>query len=297
MDQEYRDRLGRSVSELAAGVGAKAAVDHTRTLPSLGDGPGLLVVGLGEDDPTPEDLRQAAGAGVRHAAGHLESGSISVAVSLGAEEPETLTAVAEGALLGCYRYAPVSTSSSAAGTVDTVAVLAGDLPGKEGAELVQRARVVVQAVVRGPGVGEHPAEPALPRVVRRRRCRTLVKDARVSVEVLDEKALEPRRLRRHPRRRLGVVPAAAAGPASYAPRGAKHHLALVGKGITFDSGGLNLKPGDRMYTMKCDMAGAAAVFAAVQAIAELGLKVQGDRVRRRWPRTCRPTPPTARRTC
>ena len=61
---------------------------------------------------------------------------------------------------------------------------------------------------------------------------------------------------------------------TYRPRGAKTHLALVGKGITFDTGGLNLKPADGMYTMKCDMAGAAAVLAATWAIAKLGLKVK-----------------------
>ena len=61
---------------------------------------------------------------------------------------------------------------------------------------------------------------------------------------------------------------------TYRPRGATAHLALVGKGITFDTGGLNLKPADGMYTMKCDMAGAAAVLAATWAIAELGLHVQ-----------------------
>ena len=48
---------------------------------------------------------------------------------------------------------------------------------------------------------------------------------------------------------------------------------LVGKGITFDTGGLNLKPAEGMYTMKCDMAGAAAVFAATAAVARLGLKI------------------------
>ncbi|HYO20462.1 MAG TPA: leucyl aminopeptidase, partial [Dermatophilaceae bacterium] len=61
---------------------------------------------------------------------------------------------------------------------------------------------------------------------------------------------------------------------SYAPRRAKTHLVLVGKGITFDSGGLNLKPAESMATMRCDMAGAAAVIAATHAIAELGLNVR-----------------------
>jgi len=61
---------------------------------------------------------------------------------------------------------------------------------------------------------------------------------------------------------------------SYSPRGAKFHLALVGKGITFDTGGLDLKPPEGMYAMKCDMAGAAAVLVAVHAMAQLGLKIK-----------------------
>ncbi|MWO39000.1 leucyl aminopeptidase, partial [Escherichia coli] len=59
----------------------------------------------------------------------------------------------------------------------------------------------------------------------------------------------------------------------YAPRGAERHLALVGKGITFDSGGLSIKPAAGMHEMKSDMAGAAAVVAATIAIADLGLPI------------------------
>jgi leucyl aminopeptidase len=61
---------------------------------------------------------------------------------------------------------------------------------------------------------------------------------------------------------------------TYAPRGAKHHLALVGKGITFDSGGLTIKPAQSMGDMKSDMAGAAAVAQATFAIATLGIPVR-----------------------
>jgi leucyl aminopeptidase len=60
----------------------------------------------------------------------------------------------------------------------------------------------------------------------------------------------------------------------YAPKNATQHLAFVGKGITFDSGGLSLKPAKAMETMKCDMGGAAAVLAATKAIASLGLPVR-----------------------
>jgi len=61
---------------------------------------------------------------------------------------------------------------------------------------------------------------------------------------------------------------------SYAPEGATTHLALVGKGITFDSGGLTIKPANSMGDMKSDMAGAAAVVQAVFAIAKLGLPIR-----------------------
>ncbi|MFM7212624.1 MAG: leucyl aminopeptidase, partial [Actinomycetota bacterium] len=60
----------------------------------------------------------------------------------------------------------------------------------------------------------------------------------------------------------------------YSPKGAKRTVALVGKGVTFDSGGLSLKPPKAMETMKCDMSGAAAVIAAMGAIARLKPKVR-----------------------
>lgn len=76
---------------------------------------------------------------------------------------------------------------------------------------------------------------------------------------------------------LGVGVGSAAGPRlvklSYTHAKAKKHLAFVGKGITYDSGGISLKPAGHNETMKCDMSGAAAVFGAVVAAARLGLEV------------------------
>jgi len=60
----------------------------------------------------------------------------------------------------------------------------------------------------------------------------------------------------------------------YAPKGATAHLALVGKGITFDTGGISIKPAANMDEMKADMGGAAAVIGAVQTIARLGLPIR-----------------------
>ena len=96
----------------------------------------------------------------------------------------------------------------------------------------------------------------------------------VEVEVWDPERLEQERCGGI----LGVGRGSGRGPRMvtlrYTPEGATGHLALVGKGITFDSGGLCLKPGAAMITMKMDMGGAAACAAATLAIAELGLPVQ-----------------------
>lgn len=95
--------------------------------------------------------------------------------------------------------------------------------------------------------------------------------SKVDVEIWDEKRLEKERCG-------GIL---AVGKGSVRPprlvllkyRGGGKHLGLVGKGITFDTGGLSLKPPDSMVGMKYDMAGSATVFGAITAIAKLGLKV------------------------
>ncbi len=274
LDAEYVRRLGRSVTDLARGVGAKTGADHSRTLPAAGDGPRVLVVGLGDGEPTLEDLRRAAGAGVRSAAAQTESGAVSVAVSFGADEPETLTAMAEGALLGSYRFAPVSGKESEAHGVDAITLIVGSgVPGAATTALLKRARVVAQAVSAARDWVNQPPNLLYPDSFAEE-VRGVVKSGPLDFEVLDEKALE--------KGGYGGILAVGSGSSrpprlvrlSYAPRGAKAHLALVGKGITFDSGGLDIKPADGMYTMKCDMAGAAAVFAATWAIATLKLKIK-----------------------
>jgi leucyl aminopeptidase len=273
LDREYSKRLGVGIDALAASVGAKAEAGHTRTLPSVGGWPVVVVVGLGDSAPSPEDLRQAAGSGVRQAAKQGDGG-IQVAVSLGVDEPETVQAVAEGALLGSYRYRPIGGGADKPPAVAAITVVT-PLAGRRAAttDPVTNALTVAQSVAAAREWVNIPPNLLYPASFAEE-ARTFLKDSRVAVEVLDDKSLV--------KGGYGGILAVGGGSSrlprllrlAYAPRGAKHHLALVGKGITFDSGGLNLKPGDSMYTMKCDMAGAAAVIAAVKAIAELGLKVK-----------------------
>ena len=273
LDREYGKRLGLGISALAASVGAKSEAGHTRTLPAVGGWPVVVVVGLGDAAPAPEDLRQAAGSGVRQAA-QQGDGGVTVAVSLGADEPETVQAVAEGALLGAYRYRPISTGEEAAAAVASITVVT-PLAGRRAAaaDPVAGALAVAQSVVAAREWVNVPPNLLYPASFAEE-AKSFLKDSRVAVEVLDDKALL--------KGGYGGILAVGGGSSrlprlvrlAYAPRGATYHLALVGKGITFDSGGLNLKPADGMYTMKCDMAGAATVIAAVRAIADLGLKVK-----------------------
>ena len=267
----FTKRFGTTPAQMAATLGAKPGDDHVVTLPAAGGGPRIVVVGLESAQPTTEDLRRSAGAGVRHAAGMAEATSLSVAVALGSTDPGQAQAVAEGALLGSYRYTPISgqADDDAAG-IDSITVVHEPREKLDGiaavAETVARAVATAREWVNIPANLLYPSSFA-------DQVRELVSRSRIGIDVLDENALA--------RDGYGGLLAVGSGSSrpprlvrlSYRPRNAQMHLALVGKGITFDTGGLNLKPAEGMYTMKCDMAGAATVLAATWAIAQLGLRI------------------------
>lgn len=137
---------------------------------------------------------------------------------------------------------------------------------------LQRGTVLGRAVDRTRSLVNRPADRVFPESFAAEAV-SVGEHAGFDVEVWDEKRLEEER--------CGALMAVARG-SDRPPRllimkwngGADQPpLALVGKGVTFDSGGLSLKPGESMLTMKCDMAGAATVLGAMQAIAELNLPV------------------------
>jgi leucyl aminopeptidase len=266
----FTKRFGVSVEEMAVSLGAKADADSKRTLPAAGGGPRIVVVGLGSERPN-EDLRRAAGAGVRQAASLAQNAGISVAVSLGTASSEQLTAVAEGALLGSYDYEPISTEPAKGGAVEAITVV--QQSNGKGADITAAAKIVAQAVVTVRDWVNTPANLLYPESFAEQ-VRNLVLGSNITIDVLDETALSEGG--------YGGLLAVGSGSArpprlvrlSYSPRGATFHLALVGKGITFDSGGLNLKPAEGMYAMRYDMAGAATVLAVAHAIAQLGLKIR-----------------------
>ncbi len=260
---------GRKFAPMLAALGFKAKAGEVAKLPTGGTikSPVLVLVGLGEADALTADVvRRAAGVAAR-----AVSNAVNVALALPAEDADQVRAVTEGYLLGGYSFDSFK-SAVDGDTAGEVVVLSPAARDKEVVAAFETAQVVAAAVARTRDwVNTPPGDltpPAFADAVS-----AAAKKQKVTVTVLDELQLEKDGFGGI----IGVGRGSAAPPRlvklSYKPRGAKQHLGLVGKGITFDSGGLTIKPGKSMQTMKSDMAGAAAVANATLAIAELGLPV------------------------
>jgi leucyl aminopeptidase len=270
--------LGADLAAVAGGAGRfTGALDDALLVPAYGAvaAPAVLLVGVGPDaDRSAETLRRAAAVAVAaagraatmatalHQAALPAGGSAAAALA-------ALAAVAEGTLLAAYRFqrhksAPDPTLAEATLLVDGERSRAAAAPVLGRAEVAARATLAARDLVNEPASRINPATLAAEAV-------RLARAAGLEHEVLTGPALR--------RGRFGAVLAVGGGSATgprlvrlrYRPPGAARHVALVGKGVTFDTGGLDLKRGASMDGMKDDMAGAAAVLAALAAAAELEL--------------------------
>jgi leucyl aminopeptidase len=259
--------------EFAAGLtamGFTGDADQVVTFPAAGVGRARLVVAVAlPEDPTAEQLRRLSGQAVRAAVG---AKSTSVAVAFEPADAAQVGAIAEGLRLGAYAFTTYKTSKTAAKTTLTSAVILTSMARQAAAaRALDRAEIVAAAVGQARDwVNTGPGD-LRPNVFADAIKQWAGDSTRVTV--WDERRLE--------RERCGGILAVGAGSdvpprlvkLVYRPEGATKHLALVGKGITFDSGGLSIKTGAGMQTMKMDMAGAATVVGAISAIARLGLQV------------------------
>ena len=268
LEKAARRTLPTRITELAVALGASTTLGSTVVLPPCPQR--IVVVGLGDADVTPDRLRRALGSALRTVADQPGAEGLTVSISLDISDPELVQAAAEGAALGAYSMARLSRE----GAVAKVAGIGIVAPGGGALKsALQTASVLVEAVYQARDWVNLPGNLLYPETFAEE-ARAALRDQRVSVEVLDEKALE--------KGGYGGILAVGGGSVhkprlvrmQYAPRGARRHLALVGKGITFDSGGLDIKPAGQMAGMKYDMAGAAAVITAVRAISALGLRIK-----------------------
>ena len=167
-----------------------------------------------------------------------------------------------------------STRARTPGSGPRITVVSGAGQGKAAKDAVARAAVLGAARDWARDLVNTPPNLLNPQsFAEAAKKRATASTAKVSVSVLDDKALVKGGFGGIVGVGQGSVNPPRIVTMSWAPASPVATVALVGKGITFDSGGLNIKPSTGMVTMKCDMAGAAAVAATVLAVAELGLPV------------------------
>jgi leucyl aminopeptidase len=221
---------------------------------------------------TPEAVRRAAGAATQELSGRAAVLSLLPLVNGANPDPALLVAAGEGALLGAYRFTRYK-SDIGPGAPTTIALAVPDVKDKASRAALKRATAVATAVTVARDLVNlapnelYPAEFAA-------RAAELAEKAGVEFEVLDERALK----RGGYGGILGVGMGSARPPRlvrlSYRGPRASTAVALVGKGITFDSGGLDIKSAAGMDAMKSDMAGAAAVIATVALAAALKVPIE-----------------------
>lgn len=249
-----------------AAIGVTGAQDELRRLPgTVGATESIALVGLGAGEVTTNDLRYAAGSAARQL-----HGVDSLVMALPAVTEDEVLAVLEGAAIGAYGYTQHRAVSLEATKVPATDVtVAAEAP----AALVERARIVAEAMHTVRDLVNAPPSHLYPETFAAA-AQQLAASADVTVTVLAHDELVEGGFGGI----LGVGQGSTRGPrlvkVAYSPAGAAKHIALVGKGITFDSGGLSLKPPASMIGMKYDMTGAATVLAVVLAAAKLALPVR-----------------------
>ncbi|MFH9590372.1 leucyl aminopeptidase [Streptomyces luteogriseus] len=276
VDKAYDGRLAGVLETLGAS-GGEGEVTKLPA-PSGFKTPLVLAVGLGavpEKDAEygTEALRRAAGVAARALAGSKKA-----AFALPLADAADAGAVGEGALLGAYSFDAYKDNGkdprakNGKAPLAEVVLLGGKPRDKAYKAAVERAVAVSEELNRSRDLVNTPPNDLNPESFAAI-AQAAAKEHGIKIQVLDDKALTKGGYGGI----LGVGSGSAATPRlvklSYTSSKAKKHLAFVGKGITYDSGGISLKPAGHNETMKCDMAGAASVFAAVVAAARLGLEV------------------------
>ncbi|GGJ47658.1 leucyl aminopeptidase [Streptomyces brasiliensis] len=278
VDKGYDGRL----ADVLETLGASGAEGELTKLPAPAGfkAPLVVAVGLGDEPEKdaahdPEALRRAAGVAAR-----ALSGSKKAAFALPLADAAAVGAVAEGVLLGAYSFDTyketgadnAAKAKNGKAPLAEAALLGGKPRDKEHKAAVERATAVSEELNRARDLINTPPNDLNPAAFAAI-AQGAAKEHGLKIQVLDEKALAKGGYGGI----LGVGSGSASAPRlvklSYTHPKANKSLAFVGKGITYDSGGISLKPAGHNETMKCDMSGAAAVFAAVVSAARLGLEV------------------------
>jgi leucyl aminopeptidase len=260
--QDIDAALGGSLTQALTALGATGEAEEiTRTL-SGGKlaAPLIAAVGIGKStQPDPEALRRAAGAAVR---GTASAKVTRIALALPATDAALAEAVALGSLLGAYHFGRYRSNGHIAPHLTLIAA------GPHVVDAVNRAQVLADAVTLVRDLVNTSPSHLYPKALAAEADKIAGKTG-LEIEILDEAALLAGGYGGISGVGQGSVHPPRLVRLGYTHPDATKTVVFAGKGITFDSGGLSLKPPKAMETMKSDMGGAAAVLAALQAVAAL----------------------------
>ncbi len=272
--KKFDKQLNNSIEKAEKQKEFSGELLHTKILSTLGRLPfdQLLLVGLGKQKEfTIERLRRAAATavlaaknlGVKQYATNLQS------VELNKTLEEKICAVTQATILATYQFIEYKTVDKNKIKFIDIFEIAQEDNTKEAENALKKSKIITQAVCLARDMVNHPACVMTPQKIAEI-AKTLPKQVKVTIH--DKKTLE----------KMGMNAILAVNKGSVIePKliileysaGKGKPIALVGKGVTFDSGGLDIKTADGMETMKTDMAGAATVLATIKAAAELDLRV------------------------
>lgn len=277
--QDVAKAYGRKLKPLLQGLGFTGKTGETAKIPTAGviNSPLLVLVGLGEE-------KELDATGVRRAAGiaaRTVTNAASVALALPADTADLVAAATEGHLLGGYTFETYKRDSKSERTDPAeVVVLSDSARKKETIAAFERAQHLAAAVIGVRDWVNTPANdlnpPSFAEAITDLHAKVTKGRGAPSIDlkVWDEKQLADEACGGI----LGVGSGSEAPPRlvklTWSPEGATRHVALVGKGVTYDSGGYTIKPAQSMVSMKEDMAGAATVVQALFLIAQLRLPVK-----------------------
>jgi len=272
--------LEGAISQLIAQGEVRGKAGEVTTVHTFGRlrAPRVVVAGLGKQKDFDIDAVRNLSANLVRALrrpGVRTVATIAHGAGIGGLEPEACAqAVAEGALLGNYRFLRHKAPSDDRSELDALVLVEHD-PAKVPpmAEAARRGVIMAEATNAARDMANEPSNHLTPTMLAERAL-AIAAEAGLESEVLDRAAMEAKG--------MGSLLSVAKGSdeppklirLGYRGRsGDGWDLALVGKGITFDTGGISIKPAANMEAMKADMTGAASVVAAIGAIAKLGAKL------------------------
>jgi leucyl aminopeptidase len=272
LDRHLRGQLRKRIekSKFTGAEGSSLLYSTAGLLPAAQ----ILLLGLGGEAEISTDTRRRMAARARKEAATIGAEDMAVFMAPGKDDESAAAAIAEGVLLASYQFTKYRSNSKTAAQLKILTLFAPGLKRSAALERsAERAQTIAAAVLIARDLINEPPSVTTARFLGEQ-AEVHCRGRGLTVEVWAKRKIEAMKLAgllavnrgSHEEPRFIAI--------RYKPAGkAKSKVALIGKGITFDSGGLSLKPAKSMETMKLDMAGGAAVIAAMSCLPKLGLDI------------------------